>query len=487
MNFTSVLFIFQFFPVTFFLYHISSEKIKNVILVIASLVFFASGNLEALPFLLITICVNYIFGLLIGRAWKKEFIKKIFLIFSLIWNIGGLFYFKYLNVLAISLIDVLNLELNISEIIFPIGISFFTFRCISYCVDIFWEISTAKRNILDVALYISFFPQLLMGPITKWRDFECQLKNREVKFEDIASGIKRIIIGLTKKLFIANRIGIVVDIVFSMDSTERSVILAWFAVFGYLIQLYYDFSGYSDIAIGLGSLFGFKTPENFKYPYTSKGIIEFWNSWHVTLGEWFREYMFTPLFRFFQLRKIPFNVCNYLSLFIVWIIVGIWHGAGVKFVVYGLFYVVFILIERIISDRKKVKKKQNSIKKKTSKLKIIWLHIYFMIVVSIGQLLFRSDTLQTYCYYLKDLVGLNGNSFFNLLSLYYIKSYWLTLAIGIVFAFPLTKYISSLYKRSKSLCIISEGLKVIVYCAMWIISISYMIANTSQSFIYFQF
>lgn len=482
MNFTSTLFIFLFLPLTLIFYYISPNKIKNFILLVASFIFYSFGSLDILLTLISTLCINYIFAFLLAHSWKCPIAKPISAVCMLLWNIGLLFHFKYLSSVLNFANNIFNMNFSITEIIFPIGISFFTFRCISYCLDVLWEITPPQDKFMDLALYVSFFPQLLMGPITKYHDFEPQLKNRALKIDNICEGVKRIILGLTKKLFIANRIGIMVDTVFSMNSSKRSVILAIFAVLGYLIQLYYDFSGYSDIAIGLGNLFGFKTPENFKYPYASKSIIEFWNRWHITLGDWFKEYVFTPLFRFFQLHNIPFKYCNYLSLFWVWLLVGIWHGVGIKFAIYGLYYFIFILFERIMNKLKKDKKK----KEKTFKSLFVS-HLYFFVVVFFGQLLFRTNDLQSFWHYIKDLFAINGNDLYNSLATYYISKYWLTLIIGIIFSFPLIPHLANLCNKNKILHNTMNCAKVISYCSMTIISIAYIMADTSQSFIYFQF
>jgi len=488
MNFTSVGFIFLFLPIVLFFYYFASNRVKNVILLLASIIFYAAGNLKMLSLLILTICINYFFGILLGRTWKYSFEKNISIVCMLIWNIGILFYFKYFSTVINFANDFWGINAAIVEIAFPVGISFFTFRCISYCLDVFWEITPIQYSIVDLALYISFFPQLLSGPITKYRDFESQLKNRKIKIENVCEGVKRIIIGLTKKLFIANRIAIMVNIVFEMNSSERTVALAWIGMIGYLVQLYYDFSGYSDIAIGIGKLFGFNTPENFRYPYASKSIIEFWKRWHITLGEWFNEYMFVPLFRFFQTHKVPFKLCNYFTLFFVWIVIGIWHGAGITFIAYSMFYFVFILFERIVNDIKRAKGKKSGLYKKSKNI-LTWIlsHMYFLIVVFFGQLIFRSGNLDVLENYLKDLFSINGNVFYNSLTLYYTEKFYLTLIIGIIFSFPVIPGIVNVCSKNKVLKNILSVAKVISYCCMAIISISYVIADTSEAFIYFQF
>ena len=399
MAFTDVMFLFIFFPITTLLYYISGKKLKNILLLIFSLLFYSFGDSNAFSLLVITIVVNYILGILLGKEHK--ILKNIALILTLLWNVGFLFYFKYLS----TILGFWHPDGNFEQIILPIGISFFTFRCISYCVDVYWGISKTQYNPINLALYISFFPQLLMGPITKYRDFEPSFTDKRLNLDNATDGVKRIILGLAKKLIIADRIGLMVDEVFALNSTDKSVVLAWFGVLAFLIQLYYDFSGYSDIAIGLGKLLGFETPENFNYPYISKGIIEFWNKWHITLGEWFREYVFTPLFRFFQSKNIKFNYCNYLSLFFVWLLVGIWHGSGLKFAVYGLYYFVFILFERIFENVNKTRKKQNL---SVFKIPSFISHIYFILAIFIGQLMFKSETLASFWHYFNDLFALNG-------------------------------------------------------------------------------
>lgn len=262
---------------------------------------------------------NFSFGLLLAKDWECTYIKKCILILMLVWNFGLLYYYKY----HIFVLDNFNLlthaGVRLPDIVQPLGISFFTFRTVSFCLDVYWKTVPVQYNFLNVALYICFFPQISMGPIDKYNDFSSQLNERLFHAELFYDGIKRIIVGWAKKLLISDNIGRVVDIIFDMDAAERTIVMSWVGIFGYLIQLYYDFSGYSDVAIGVGQLFGFRTPENFKYPFISKSVVEYWSRWHITLGTWLKNYLYTPIFRACQDRGIAIERCNVMALIGVWL------------------------------------------------------------------------------------------------------------------------------------------------------------------------
>lgn len=486
MTFTSLEFLFLFFPVTLAGYYLINSNLRNIFLLIVSLIFYSVGEPVMIGLLITSIVVNYVLGLLLARNWSHIAIKYIWLISMLIWNFGLLFYYKYYVFALENVNGLFGTNITIPQIIQPLGISFFTFRTISFCLDVYWGTVPIQKNFIDVALYICFFPQVTMGPISKYNDFSSQLK-RKFDLDLFLDGIKRIIIGLSKKLIIANNIGGVVDAVFALHGDERSVVLSWIGILGYLIQLYYDFSGYSDIAIGIGQLFGFKMPENFNYPFVSKTVVEYWSRWHITLGTWLKNYLYTPIFRACQNKNIDINVCNILALLGVWLFAGIWHGAGWNFVCYGLYYFAFIVFERLVEDYKKKKRKRLKLKKEPETMKQkICAHVYFFAVLIFGQLLFRSADLRSFGEYFKSMFGLSGNVFFDSKTYFYWLQSIVLFIIGWIFAFPVTEKIKCKLTGNAGNWAITI-VTPIMYGMLLIISIAFAMTDTYQSFIYFQF
>ena len=302
MSFSSPFFLFFFGPIAVIGYYIIRCELRNLFLLAVSLLFYAWGEPKLVLLLLASIFVNYLFALCMER-WREYKSGKVCVAFMILWNFGVLCYYKYLAFALTNVNALFGSSFVIPDIALPLGISFFTFRAVSYCLDVYWGTSPAQLNILNTALYISFFPQIMMGPITRYCEFECQLKNRSVIVNDLAEGVKRIVAGLAKKVILADTLGIMVDSIFKTPDAERTVLAAWLGIIGYLFQLYFDFSGYCDMAIGIGRIFGFKTPENFQNPYWSKSVVEFWSKWHITLGTWLKVYLYTPVFRAFYGKK----------------------------------------------------------------------------------------------------------------------------------------------------------------------------------------
>ena len=338
MVFSSVLFLFGFLPIVLFVYFLSHPRYRNLVLLLASLFFYAWGEPKNVLLMLASIAVNYSLGLLIESKSKG---RKLFLILSLVFNLGMLFYFKYLNFAADIWAGITGHSLGIKDIALPIGISFFTFQIMSYVIDVYRENVPAQKSIIDLALYISLFPQLIAGPIVRYVDVEAQIKHRECSWAKAYDGATRFMIGFAKKVLIADQLAVLVDLVFDRAGVGyHSIAGHWIGAVAYALQIYYDFSGYSDMAIGLGKLFGFDFLENFNYPYISRSIQEFWRRWHISLSTWFRDYLYIPLG---GSRKG--TVRTYINLIIVFLATGIWHGASFNFVVWGLYYAVFLVLE----------------------------------------------------------------------------------------------------------------------------------------------
>lgn len=357
MLFSTMTFIYVFLPIVCTLYLLIRKELRNHLLLLASLIFYAWGEPKYLLVMLSTIGVNYIFALLIestkdknsdlsgeqstSNKGLKQHTPLICLIIALVINLSILGYFKYFNFLCENINLLFKANIDFIKVVMPIGISFYTFQAISYLVDVYRGDTRAQRNIYKLALFISLFPQLIAGPIVKYHDVNEQIDHRDIDLNDISYGIKRFIIGLSKKMLIANTFGEIADKVFNQDATAVSPGIAWIGAIAYTLQIFFDFSGYSDMAIGLGRIFGFKFKENFNYPYISKTISEFWRRWHISLSTWFKEYLYIPLG---GNRKSPTR--TYINLSIVFLATGIWHGAAWNFICWGIWNGLFIVIER---------------------------------------------------------------------------------------------------------------------------------------------
>ncbi len=486
LAFTSLFFIFIFLPVTIGGYYIFKGRARNVFLIVMSLIFYALGEPRMVLMLMFNVALNYAFGLLLAREYKSKAIKLILLLVMLVWNFGLLFYYKYYVFTLENINSLFGAKLTIPKIIQPLGISFYTFRTISFCLDVYWGTVPKQKNILDVALYILFFPQVVMGPISKYNDFAGQLSQRLFNKEKFFDGARRIIIGLFRKLVIADTLGGVVDKIFAMGD-ERTVLLAWMGILGYLVQLYYDFAGYCDIAIGIGNMMGFETPENFNYPYISKSIVEYWSRWHITLGTWMKNYLYTPIFRACQNKNIAIMGCDILALLGVWLFAGIWHGTGWNFLLYGLYYFVFIAAERLVESYKKKRRKRLGLKKQpeTTSHKI-FSHIYFFIVLIFGQLMFRSEGVSGFGKFFADMFGINGNSFSSTLTNFYWKQFAVAFIIGAVFCFPIIPKIKNWLGEGKKQVVLKIATPII-YAILLIVAIAFAFTSSYQAFIYFQF
>lgn len=381
MIFSSLIFLSAFLPFVYLLYVIvPSIKAKNILLIIASLLFYAYGEPVYVFLMIFSALLNYVCARMID-LYKN---KKMILTIAVVLNIGILGIFKYSGFLITSLNDLLGSSLIVPQITLPIGISFFTFQALSYVIDVYRKDVKSQKNFLKVLLYISFFPQLIAGPIVKYHDISEEINDRQIDFNEAAQGMRRFICGLGKKVLIANTVGAVADQIFMTSFSNINVLSAWLGAISYLLQIYYDFSGYSDMAIGLGQMFGFHFKENFMYPYTACTIKEFWRRWHISLSTWFKEYLYIPLG---GNRKGKIRTC--LNKFIVFFTTGLWHGANWTFVVWGLYHGMFSFLEEFIPSIQKLPK--------------FILHIYTLVVVTVGFVIFRCDTLSQAAYFITSM------------------------------------------------------------------------------------
>lgn len=467
MLFSSSVFIFIFLPLVLFLYYISGKKIRNYILLLASLIFYAWGGVNYLKILMVSILINYIFGLLIDKTVDRSHLRKFILILGIILNLALLFYYKYYDFFIENINNILNMNLELKRIVLPIGISFFTFQGMSYIIDIYRNDGKVNKNIFSVALYISFFPQLVAGPIIKYKTIDEQIRVRKESIDYFSYGINRFVIGLGKKIIISDMLGAISDNIFLLaNSSGIDMITAWIGAICYTLQIYFDFSGYSDMAIGLGHLFGFKFPENFNYPYISRSITEFWRRWHISLSTWFKEYLYIPLG-----GNRRGNV--YFNLVVVFLVTGLWHGASWNFVIWGLWHGLFMIIERLIRDKAWYKKIPLIIK--------IFITLF---IVIIGWVLFKATTLKEGLRYLSIMFGLVNFSNITFEFTYFIsRKFILLIIIGIIASTPIPKNIFNRYKGIKAF----ELMKTILIILLFIVSIIFMVNSTYSPFIYFQF
>ncbi|MCR4636010.1 MAG: MBOAT family protein [Butyrivibrio sp.] len=468
MVFSSMTFLWIFLPIVFVLSLIVRNiKAMNIILLVFSLLFYAWGEPAYLLILLASVFMNWGLGLMMERYEEH---KKEVLVLSLIGNIGIIGYFKYCNFLLGTIDSILPITLPRYDISLPIGISFFTFQAMSYIIDLYRGQYKAQKSLINLALYISFFPQLIAGPIVKYKDIEEQILDRNVCLEKRATGFRRFIYGLGKKVIISNVLAQVVDTIYAMDLAQISSAMAWLAAICYMLEIYYDFSGYSDMAIGLGRMFGFEFLENFNYPYVSASIKEFWRRWHISLSSWFRDYLYIPLG---GNRKGIHR--TYLNLIIVFAVTGLWHGASWTFVIWGLYHGFFLIIERMGFGKILLKSR-------------VLGTIYSLIVVVIGWVFFRADSIHFALAFIKRMVlffnyGASGAILGTILS---VKTV-IILVIGIIAAGPFQKLfeikglktISTKWKNSSIEAIYL--FIILLYCIL-------LLANdTYNPFIYFRF
>ncbi|MBE5954438.1 MAG: MBOAT family protein [Lachnospiraceae bacterium] len=468
MVFSSISFLCGFLFVCFCLYSIIPNiKIKNIILIIFSLIFYSVGE-PIYVFLMIGMSfINYIFGVLIGRSKK---LGKLWLVLSVVLNIGVLFVFKYINFIIINFNSLFNTTIPITKIVMPIGISFFTFQAMSYVIDVYRNECKYQRNFFNVLLYISFFPQLIAGPIIKYHDMEQEISDRKQSLEDVESGIRRFIIGLSKKVIISNAVACVVDELM-LDVANMTVLSAWVMAIGYALQIYYDFSGYSDMAIGLGRMFGFHFKENFNYPYASTSIKEFWRRWHISLSTWFKEYVYIPLGgnRNGKLKTI-------LNKYIVFFLTGFWHGANWTFILWGLIHGTFSVLEETKLNISKVR------------FKFIG-YIYTMLIVILAFVIFRADNLmQAFDIFGRMFgvgteIGASNHILLAQLTPYKIFAFLL----GLMFMVPWVDSIIIRIKKNEKLYNVYYIISGVILMMLLLLCVITLASDSYNPFIYFRF
>lgn len=474
MLFSSTVFIYLFLPAVLFGYYVLfrwTRSLQNVFLLITSLFFYAWGEPTFVLIMLASIVGNWIFGLLVdkSKSSEKRYLSKVVIVLTCIFNLSILFVFKYFTFTATTVCDLFGINAAIPDIALPIGISFFTFQAMSYVIDVYRGKGEVQKNILNVGLYISFFPQLIAGPIVRYETVAEEIKNRKETLNDFLDGFARFIVGLAKKVLLANQFAILADSSFNSCANGESVSVAfsWLGAIAYTLQIFFDFSGYSDMAIGLGRMFGFHFLENFDYPYISTSITEFWRRWHMSLGTWFRDYLYFPLGG--SRVKKPRLIFN---LFVVWLLTGIWHGANWTFILWGLMYFVLLVIEKLTGLQKKSGKGINIIK---------WLYTIFFVII--GWVLFRSDSLSTAWTYIKSMFGMCGNAGADGMFVGYFWQNIIMLIVGMIICTPVFKILKTKIKSNA----VTDIIYILVTVSLFALSVSSLVSNSYNPFIYFNF
>lgn len=465
MLFSSITFIFVFLPTVLAVYYILPMRAKNLWLLAASLFFYFYGEPKYLILMLAVIASSYVFGLITERAKGKA--RKAALSMSVIISLSFLIFFKYTDFFILTANSLFGSSLDPLRLALPIGISFYTFQAISYNIDVYRGDTPAQKNIINLALYISLFPQLVAGPIVRYTDIARELKNRRCTLDDFSCGARRFVIGLSKKVLFANTFGTLCETFRASD--DKSVLFFWIYAVAFTLQIYFDFSGYSDMAIGLGRMFGFSFPENFRYPFISKSVTEFWRRWHISLGSWFRDYVYIPMGGN-RVSKPRF----FFNILTVWFLTGFWHGADWNFIIWGLYFAALLLAEKSIPAKIK------------DKVPPIISHAYLMLVVVIGFVIFNADGIGSAA---ADLAGMFSGKYplYSETALYYLRSYLIPLAIGAVGSTPIIKTagekLVSGRLGSKAAVILEPVFILILLTA----ASAYLIDGSYNPFLYFRF
>lgn len=492
MIFSSSIFIFAFLPICLAIYYWiprNEIKIKNVFLFIMSLAFYAWGEPLYVFIMLASIILNYIFGILIENYRENAVISKLVIVIMLMVNLSIIFVFKYSGFFVSSINNLFALNFSVPKIALPIGISFFTFEAISYVIDVYkkkdsnGEPIVAQRNIVNVGLYMSFFPHLVAGPIVRYNTIVQQINSRVENFDDFSEGVKRFIIGFSKKTLLANNLALISDKAFSMPNGELGISLAWLGAISYTLQIFFDFSGYSDMAIGLGKMFGFHFMENFNYPYISKSVSEFWRRWHISLSSWFRDYVYISLGgNRLGIKRTIFNS------FVVWLLTGIWHGANWTFISWGIYYFIFISLEKLFESKFKVGViKENRIYNFIK-------HFYVILVVTFGWVLFRANSMQEAVVYIKAMFNINNKELLDGITLLYLNQNKYFLIFAIIFSMPTISYLKNVYHKLIEKIILKRQINLLcnlvyslLFILIFLVDISYVVKEAYSPFIYFNF
>lgn len=463
MVFSSLTFLFYFLPIVLIIYYIVPKKAKNIVLLTSSLLFYFYGEPKFGILMVISILLTYIHGLLMDKYPKR---KKLFLISSIVISSGLLVVFKYTDFIISNINMVLHSNIDLVKLSLPIGISFYTFQMISYIIDVYRGEAKVQKSFLKLATYVALFPQLIAGPIVRYTTIEDELDNRKYSFDNFSNGVRRFVIGLSKKILVANVLASAISS-FS-TSQEKTVLFYWIYGLANALQIYFDFSGYSDMAIGLGKMLGFNFPENFNYPYISKSVTEFWRRWHITLGTWFKDYIYIPLGGN-RVGKIKWL----RNILIVWFLTGLWHGAAWNFILWGVLYGVLLVIEKM------------GLLKVLEKIPNVISRAYVTLITIIGFIIFSGSSVSEILNNIGGIFGIGVSKFADLESLYCLKNYAAIFIIAIIGATPIMKNIVS--KISKKASKLVNVIEPVFLTTLLIVCISYLVDGSFNPFLYFRF
>ena len=457
MLFSSISFLYYFLPCVLVLYFLVPRHFKNIILLISSLFFYAWGEPRLVLLMLVTIAIGYVLGIMMEQDAKR---KKLYLLVALVSFLGALGYFKYVDFFIDNINKVTGLSIPLLKIGLPIGISFYTFQILSYTIDVYRGQVKAQKNLIHLATYIAMFPQLIAGPIVRYKDVAAQLEYRTHNIDKVAEGIRRFVFGLSKKILIANVLGEICA-TFRM-SNDKSVLFYWMYAIAFSLHIYFDFSGYSDMAIGLGKIFGFEFVENFNYPYISKSITEFWRRWHISLGTWFRDYVYIPLGG--SRVNVPRHLFNIL---VVWMLTGFWHGAAWNFIVWGLYFAVLLVIEKTFLLRYLEQSKVLS-------------RVYVLFLVVLSFVIFNATSMPQVLTDIGGLFGCGNLPFVSAEAIYYLRSYAVIFVLAMLGATPLPKKLVCKWK-------VSRYVEPVALLLLLVVITAYLVDGSFNPFLYFRF
>ena len=473
MVFSSLLFLFRFLPAVLLLYYIAPRKIRNLVLLLFSLLFYAWGEPKYVFLMLFSITMDFFMGQMVAKSKARNNRKaaKRFLTISIVVNLSILAFFKYADFIIGTINSVAGLSLPMLSIPLPIGISFFTFQTMSYVIDVYKGATKVQKNWVNYGTYVSMFPQLIAGPIVQYKTIAEQMEHRKENASDFAEGIHRFLLGMGKKVLLANTIGLLCDAVMALEITQVPVLTAWLGAIAYTFQIYFDFSGYSDMAIGLGKMFGFHFLENFNYPYISRSITEFWRRWHISLSSWFKEYVYIPLGG--NRRGVLLQARNIL---VVWMLTGIWHGASWNYVLWGVYYGILLMLEKFL------------LKPVLKHLPGVLQNVYTMVLVIFGWVLFKCEDL-SYCFsYQKAMVGGFHAGWIGRESMYLLRNYGALLVILLFGCTMIPKKIGHrITGKFGETSWIGLVLRIVWYGGIFLISLAYLVDATYNPFLYFRF
>lgn len=465
MLFSSISFLFFFLTAIIVLYYAVPFKLKNTVLLLFSLFFYAWGGVKYAGIMLIAITLGYIFGLLIEK-YRERKIAKVFVGLAVACIISFMLYFKYMDFFIDNFNKLLGTEIPLLKIVLPIGISFYTFQIISYVVDVYRG-EKAQKNPINLAAYVAMFPQLIAGPIVRYHDVALELEQRTHSFDMIGEGVRRFVIGLAKKVLIANSMYDLSEIIYAAE--EKTVLMYWIYAISVALYIYFDFSGYSDMAIGLGKVFGFHFLENFNYPYISKSATEFWRRWHMSLGSWFRDYLYIPLGG----NRVP-KWRHVINIFAVWLFTGFWHGASWNFILWGVFFGVLLLIEKFW------------LLKALNKSRVLS-RVYILLAALLSFVVFQIPTLGEAFSYIGGMFGAGGIAFSSAETLYHLKSYAVLLIMAAVGATPVVKMLATKFSESKKLGKIANVIEPVMIAVLFVVVVAFLVDSSSNPFLYFRF